>query len=71
MDLLDGHFVHLILDQDFDDVAVDMQAEFTPTTQFLNYRGDIIWQTIGYKNPQDYLKELQTVLELWKEPQSD
>lgn len=67
MAFIEKHFALQVVDQDFDDVAIALHAEFTPTTHFLDYKGEVFWQAIGYKEPKAYLEELKNVVLMWRE----
>lgn len=70
IDFIEKHFVLVKVDQDFDDVPIYLQAEFTPTTQFMNYKGEIFWQSIGFKSANAYLDELKNVRLMWQQQES-
>lgn len=65
--ILNKHFVLGIIDQHSGDAPDDICSTFVPTTHFLDYSGDVIWQSIGYKNKGRFLIDINEVLKMWKE----
>lgn len=66
-EILKKHFVLGIVDQYKGDAPEDICGNFVPTTHFLDYSGDVIWQSIGYKNKGHFMIDINEVLKMRKE----
>lgn len=64
---LEKKFVVGLLDKDKDTYPERLCSSFVPMTYFLDYTGDSIWQSAGYKSPERFIVDLYEVLKLWSE----
>lgn len=69
--ILEKYFVFGILEQDFDEFPEDLRVRYTPTTHFMDYTGDVIWQSIGYKNRDSFLLDVYEVLNMQKKSHAE
>lgn len=69
--ILEKYFVFGILEQDFDEFPESLRVRYTPTTHFMDQSGDVIWQSIGYKNRDSFLLDIYEVLNMQKTPITD
>lgn len=63
----DKKFVVGILNKDTAEYPDRLCSSFVPMTYFLDYSGDSIWQSAGYKSPERFIVDLYEVLKLWSE----
>lgn len=63
---LEKHFVLAILDNDRDNFPKELKTRLVPTVHFVDAGGEVIWQTIGYRDSNAFIEEMTTAIDLHK-----
>jgi len=64
LEKLKKDYVNIYLSKDIDDIPKHLKSRFYPAHYFLNYKGKIIYSTVGYRDKKSFLELLKEIKKL-------